>query len=909
MGLQKKAGLYGGLGLLILVGVLAFLGVRAVDKSTQRSLDERVLTAQTIAQSVDQVLAKALDDLEEFAALQSQDMEDKGPGPSTQALDDFQRWSRTFSLVFLLDEEGRVIQTQPPHPEWVGNPLTDDPNTMTTLENLDSHIFSTPAPGSTQDRVFSIFVPMIGGKGDLIGVVGGDIDLSYGGFGGLINPLRFGSTAYAEIVDEDGRVMVTTKSRVEAASPEETEYAAHFATLVKARQATQETCYRCHQTEKGIERRRDVLAFAPLTAVLGGVAIRQSEAEALAPSRALTRDMLVTGGIICVLGVALIWLATRGLVHPILQLTAAARRISRGDFHTKITSSRRDELGELASTFDQMRLNLRDSLAQKEERAQESEKQAQQLSALNAVAATLSMSLDLQRVLEDSLEQALHIVHLETGGIWLKEGDPVRLTLRAAQGDSLQWTEGVPHLREEAGFSAVVLPLQEVGPSSPLETKSLAHIPLVSKGKVLGAMVLVSTGQRYFEPQERELLTALGNQLGVAVENAQLFQESQRREKEAHALTRIGVEVSRLLDLDKILGTIVESARQLLRADAAILSLRDEASGGTYTKAVSGPVSPAFTGLRMGMGEGIAGKVISLAHPVTSEDYVNDLSIAHTVEEDDLLRKDGLRAYGAVPLKIGEEVLGSLGVANKRVQRFQEREVDLLQQLANQAAVAIENARLYGQVEEMAVLEERQRIAREMHDSLGQVLAYLGLKSRELENLLASGNTAQAQEGISEVRQVVESAYEEVRDGILALRTWVSPQAGLIPMLGNYVEGFRQQTGIALALGVSDERATRFSPRVAIQLVRVIQEALANVRKHAHASRVEVRFAVVGEHALVTVEDDGVGFDPAQWAPDSPSHFGVQTMRERMESVGGSLTIDSHPGGGTRVMAELPLNP
>ncbi|MBI4203189.1 MAG: GAF domain-containing protein [Chloroflexi bacterium] len=908
MSLKKKAGLYGGVGLLILVGVLAFLGMRAIDKSTQRSLDERVLIAQTVAQSVDQILSKALDDLEQFAALQAYQLGDRDPAPEIHAVDEFYRWSRTLTPIFLLDREGKVIHTQPPYPELVGKPLTDDPRAMANLKKLLPYVSGTLAINLTQTRVFTVAVPVVGEKRELLGVVGGSVDLSRGGSTGLIDPMRLGKTAYAEIVDEDGWVMATTKSQPEAASTEETEYAAHFATLVKARQATQETCYRCHATEKGIERRRDVLAFAPLTIISGGAAIRQSEEEALAPSQELLRDMLLSGGLISLLGIGLIWIATQGLVRPIVQLTAASRRISEGEFDTEIATTRADELGELAFAFDQMRLKLRDSIEQREERAQESEKRAQQLSSLNAVAAIVSRPLDLDRVLGDGLEEALRILGLATGGIWLKEEEPPQLTLKTYRGASRQWLEGIARLQQEPGVSVVVLPYQDATSPSSEEPSSFVYVPLVSKGKVLGAMGLASPGQHQFDPQERELLAAFGHQLGVGIENAQLFQESQRREREAHTLNRIAMDISRLLDLNKILDTVVESARQVLGADAAMLSLWDNISGDIYVKAVSGSVSPAFTELRLGIGEGIAGKVLSQGRPVISEDYANDPDIIHTREGDDLVRKDGLKAHLVVPLKIGEVILGSLGIANKQAQPFREREVDLLQQLANQAAVAIENARLYAQVEEMAVLQERQRIAREMHDGLGQVLAYLRLKSRELQGLLASNQTTQAQEGVAEVKEVVDSAYEEVRGGVLALRAQTPSQAGLIPLLKDYVEGFQSQTGNPVALIVADERATQFPPRVAIQLVRVIQEALANVRKHAQASKVEVSFEVVDEQALITVEDDGVGFDPTQMAFDSPFHFGLQTMKERMESVGGSLTTDSRPGSGTRIIGKLPLS-
>jgi hypothetical protein len=162
MGLQKKAGLYGGAGLLILVGALAFLGVRAVHKSTQRSLDERILIAQTVANSVDQTIAKTVRDLEQFAALHTQSLADSDPNPEARALDDFYRLSRTISPIFLLDRDGKVIHIQPPQPERLGKPLIEDSAMFATLQARKSYISSNVAPGSAQARVFSVLVPMLG---------------------------------------------------------------------------------------------------------------------------------------------------------------------------------------------------------------------------------------------------------------------------------------------------------------------------------------------------------------------------------------------------------------------------------------------------------------------------------------------------------------------------------------------------------------------------------------------------------------------------------------------------------------------------------------------------------------------------------------------------------------------------
>jgi len=155
---------------------------------------------------------------------------------------------------------------------------------------------------------------------------------------------------------------------------------------------------------------------------------------------------------------------------------------------------------------------------------------------------------------------------------------------------------------------------------------------------------------------------------------------------------------------------------------------------------------------------------------------------------------------------------------------------------------------------------------------------------------------------------VAGNAYEEVRQAIFGLRTMVSRGLGLVPTLSEYLHEFSQQAGLEVKLEVRQESdLTPFAPEVEVQLVRIVQEALHNIRKHAGARSARVRFWREGEDILMSVEDDGVGFDPAAPAADGRRHFGLATMRERAESVGGVLTIQSLGGTGTQVVVRLPL--
>ena len=206
----------------------------------------------------------------------------------------------------------------------------------------------------------------------------------------------------------------------------------------------------------------------------------------------------------------------------------------------------------------------------------------------------------------------------------------------------------------------------------------------------------------------------------------------------------------------------------------------------------------------------------------------------------------------------------------------------------------------------LATLEERERIAQELHDSLAQEIALLHLKIMEADQALTHSGALEARETLKEMREIAEGAYEDVRQAIFGLRTMVSKGLGLIPTLTEYLHDFSELRKVPVDFKVDGAEVFRFSPQVEIQLIRIIHEALTNVFKHAPVARSEVRFEREGDFSKVTIEDNGKGF-LMQEAARNGLHFGLHTMRERAEGVGGKLTVDTAPGRGTRVIVHLPF--
>lgn len=230
-------------------------------------------------------------------------------------------------------------------------------------------------------------------------------------------------------------------------------------------------------------------------------------------------------------------------------------------------------------------------------------------------------------------------------------------------------------------------------------------------------------------------------------------------------------------------------------------------------------------------------------------------------------------------------------------------------EIARRAAAELEEKvrdrteELFEQVRRLAILEERDRLAREMHDSLGQVLGFVNLKAKVAEDLITRGRAAEAGDELAQMRSAVQDAYEEVRQAILSLRTTPHVE-GLVPSLREYAGRLREQTGLDVRVESSD--GLDFPPAVEAQVIRIVQEALTNVRKHAAARRVTVRFAREGRDVQVTISDDGRGFDVAAVEAAKGMRFGLLTMRERAESIGGVLAVRSRPGEGTTVELRIP---
>lgn len=260
-----------------------------------------------------------------------------------------------------------------------------------------------------------------------------------------------------------------------------------------------------------------------------------------------------------------------------------------------------------------------------------------------------------------------------------------------------------------------------------------------------------------------------------------------------------------------------------------------------------------------------------------------------------------IRSWLAVPLMLKERAIGLLALSHGEPGYFTQHHATVARAIAAQVAVAIDNARLYEQAQQVAVLEERQRLARELHDSVSQVLYGIALAAQTARTLL-DRDASQVAQPLAYVLTLAETGIAEMRALIFELLPSALETDGLVAALQQQVAAIRARYGIAVDLALDEEPAVSLGVKEA--LYRIAQEALHNTVKHAHARMAQVRLSTDRTGVALEVWDDGVGFDPSG---PFPGHRGQSTMRERATRLGGSLEVVSAPDHGTRVQARIPV--
>jgi signal transduction histidine kinase len=432
--------------------------------------------------------------------------------------------------------------------------------------------------------------------------------------------------------------------------------------------------------------------------------------------------------------------------------------------------------------------------------------------------------------------------------------------------------------------------------TDPERIRSLLHVPITVGGEVFGVFGVNYCQSRRFTGDEQRLLLALAQRAALAIANARLYARTEQRSREVEALYRADEALHASLKLDDVLQALVEVATDILDADkTAVMVWDDERRTRLSARAGCGFSPETLKRMVHGPGEGVTWIVASTGRPVVVNDVREDPRVARHLSDP-----EGIRSFLQVPITVGGEIFGVFGVNHCQLHTFTADEQRVLVALAQRAGLAVNNARLYEQAEGKAALEERQKLARELHDSVSQALYGIGLGARTARTLLDRDPSALA-EPLDYVLGLSEAGLAEMRALIFELRPESLEQEGLCAALEKHAASLRARYGLSVDFSGEEPDAPLATKEAAY---RIAQEALHNVTKHAHAAHVGLRLTCEADDLVLEVQDDGAGFDPTA---SFPGHLGLHSMRERAERLGGHLTITSAPNQGTRLRATLPL--
>lgn len=477
-------------------------------------------------------------------------------------------------------------------------------------------------------------------------------------------------------------------------------------------------------------------------------------------------------------------------------------------------------------------------------------------------------------------------------------------------------------------------------PQPTRDTRSELAVPLRAGDRIVGVMDVQSDHVNAFDKEDVTVMQILGSQIGVAIENARLFQETKRRYNAMVALHETSLDMIAQLERNDLLKALLRRSAQLLGARGSSLSTYDPHQKLITIVARYNTMRDDLEGTTLQLGEGLIGRVILSGAPLVVNDYEN-----WEGKSPIFTNATETRAVGA-PLRWQDQIIGGIMVMNDPAARpFDQADVWLLSMFADLASIAVKNSELHSRVkdfnqqlevniaqrvEELSIAkeeiaekaeqlksllaktihlqeEERARIARDMHDGVVQLITSARFEMQAARVVSGARLPSPAHKKLTAAREVLEEAENEIRRAIYDLHSPVLDAVGLVAALQQHVDRFKGLSGISSDL-VVEGSVYRLPPETEVAVFRMIEESLNNVGAHADASQASVLLQFEPRRLTISIQDNGHGFDYADWSRHGhQNHLGLLGMRERIENLSGNMQVISENKCGTRIIFQLPV--
>ncbi|MBI3058154.1 MAG: GAF domain-containing protein [Deltaproteobacteria bacterium] len=699
--------------------------------------------------------------------------------------------------------------------------------------------------------------------------------------------------------------------------------------------------------------------FAPVRSVGWVVVLEEPVDVALAELRMVERYAFLLLGVGIVLGaLVIVWVSNR-ITEPILELHRGAEVIGRGNLHHRVEIKTGDEIGQLAQEFNKMAGELQTSYSTLEQKV---EQRTSELAALYDVTATVNQSLELDTILQEVIKKISGIFHFDATRIFLFNPQGDELQLRASIETQPEFFTGVrvfhrgqgvvgrvaqtgrPIIFEDALTDPRYQAISQTKVTQKAGISFFAVFPINAKGKCAGTIAFLGQKPRKLTGEEERLLTSMANQIGIALENAALFEQVRTRSQQLAALNTITATVNRSLEPDVVLKESVEKVRELLGFDAAWIYVLDPTAQELHLRAYKGLGEEVVRSMyRREIGTGNMGRVIASGEPLVYEDIQTDpdyLQGSATRRAQSL----GFRTLCNFPVKSKARILGVLNLANSSRRRLSSGDLELIASIANEIGVGVENASLvYDTKQKSLELEQANVELVEANRAKADFLAAMSHELRTPLNVII-GNADLIKDGmfgdltekqkiaLEKILHYSETLLKLINDVLTmtrmeaqktSLKVSTFDVGEIIAHAQSYVEQLNRDGHLKVLWQVEPGLPPMTTD--ALKLEEILQNLIGNAFKFTPKGRIEVRVQDLRGNGRIefSVADTGIGIanheldrifeqfhqlGEAHTGSYSGVGLGLSIVKRYLEMMQGKIRVESQPGKGSTFTFELPCS-
>ena len=870
--------------------------------------------ARAIALEMDDRLLMAKEAVAAFAQMPA--VIEADPSGMEQAFQAGAAARQDINLFYRLSAEGIMLYHYPVNPHSTVGQDFAFRDYFQTAQRTQQHVFSKGRISPTTNRPVVTSVMPVFKEGQFAGVVATNLELQHLTETirrlGLELPHNNGLKIF--IIDATDQVIAHTEPENVLGQPPD--MLSDLSTLLSNQEGSV-----ISTDEEEVEW---LYSYSLVPSANWGVIVQRPTQLAFSSLNGFQQGLILALVLFC-LGALFFWIMlSRRVFRPLEKITRFGEGVGQETLEAELNretilpdSQRPDQIGRLTRTLLRTEHHIRSRLME--------------LTTLNKTSTAVASTLDTQQVIRTILNEVQRLLQVRQCALLVVNEDTHQLEVWASRGFSrsnLARTGLGEALQKLSTYQAIVagqpvqvsnlaadidfLPLLPVAQAE--KFRSMLIIPLTALYVPPAALAICHADVHHFDEREIDLATNFANHAAMALEHATLFNltdaELQKRVRFLSTLNQVGHSISQSLVMDDILNNALDAIFEAMAVDACWISLQRETEDFLRLRAQRGFPPKAIerlNGQGAAVGGGMMEQIAKNGQPQCLDKAQLETGIWST---EPLIANQTWGSLVGVPLQAKDTIVGVLGMVARTEGAFTEAEVQLLQAIGDQVAIAVVNARLYRRSREAATLEERNRVAREIHDTLAQGFTGILVQLQAAERLSLK-RPEQALQSLQDARDLARESLQEARRSVFNLRPTILEDFTLDRAIAQQLQRFERDNGLKADL-ILQGYPSPLDPDIEQNLYRITQEALTNVGRHSQAGEVIVTLTFAPKTVTLCIADDGIGLNGHNGRTERPaiiqehSGFGLVSIQERAKLMQGQVRFETPVTGGTRIKVVIP---